>query len=259
MKQFEGKVALITGGSRGIGRGISRRLAGEGCSVAINFISDHDSAESLLAELKNAGAKASIIQAHIGDPDSRRELWEKFDREFDHIDFLISNAATGVFREASNLSLNSVKKVMAVNFESLFDLVQNATKRMPRESAPVPAGSRGRVIALSSIGGERVIPNYGSVGASKAALEAAIRQFAFELGPAGINCNTVRAGLVDTGVLRFLQGKDDIVKETISHTPNRRLVTPEDVAGLVVFLLSSDSSMINGQTVTVDGGHCIRA
>lgn len=255
------KVALITGGTRGIGRAIAFELARRGCSVAVNFVTDHESADSTLAELRALAPKAIAIKAHIGDESSRRELWSAFDAEFNHLDYFIANAATGVHRPLETLSVNSLGKVLAVNVEGFQSLSQEARKRMlaQKPDGDARAGARGRIIALSSSGAERVIENYGSVAASKAALEALCRQLAWELGPLGINCNVVRAGLVDTGILDYIQGKAKIIADTIARTPNRRLVTPDDVARFVAFLVSEDASMINGQTMMVDGGFHLQA
>ncbi len=253
------KTALITGGSRGIGRAISMQLASEGCQVVINYLSDHDSALDTVKAIEAKGGKAKALQAHLGDQSSRAELWAEFDKDFSSVDYLVFNAATGVFREASKLTIKSLRKVFAVNFEALVDLVNQAVSRMPVSDHNSIAGAKGRVVAISSVGAERVISNYGAVGSSKAAMESMIRQFAFELGPRGINCNIVRAGLVDTGVLNYIQGKDKIIQDTIASTPNGRLVKPEDVAALVSFVLSEGASMINGQTLMVDGGFGLKA
>ncbi len=257
--KFSTKVAMITGGTRGIGFAIAESLASQGCDLLINYLSDHESAAKAVEHLTSFGVKAFAVQAHVGDVESRKDLWREFDERFDHIDFLIANAATGVFREASKLTLNSLRKVFAVNFEAIVDLANCAVERMPKGDEPYDAGRKGRIIAISSIGAERVIANYGSIGASKAAMEAMIRQLAFELGPSGVNCNVIRAGLVDTGVLNYISGKDDIIRETIERTPNGRLVTGDDVAELVSFLLSGSSTMINGQTLMVDGGYGLLA
>jgi len=259
MRIFDQKVALVTGGSRGIGRAISIRLASAGCKVAINYLSDHESAEETVQAIKESGGNAVAIQAHLGDESSRNDLWKEFDKHFNKIDYLIFNAATGVFRETAKLTTKSLKKVLAVNFEALVELANQSVLRMSDENKANLAGSKGRIVAISSVGAEKVIANYGAVGSSKAAMEAMIRQFAFELGSKGINCNTVRAGLVDTGVLNYIQGKDKIIEETIKNTPNGRLVTPDDVAAMVSFVLSNDASMLNGQTLMVDGGFGLRA
>lgn len=259
MPPLKDKVALITGGSRGIGKAIALTLADMGCSVAVNYLSDHQSAQDTVKEIEAAGGHAIALQAHVGDVASRKDLWAAFDKTFDHIDFLIANAATGVFKEASKLTLNSLRKVFAVNFEGMVDLANEAVKRMPKGGEPYEAGEKGRIIAISSIGAERVIANYGSIGSSKAAMEAIVRQLAYELGPLGVNCNIIRAGLVDTGILNYVSGKDQILRETIEKTPNGRLVTGKDVAGLVAFIVSQHAAMINGQTLMVDGGYNLMA
>ena len=255
---FSGKVALVTGGSRGIGRAISKILALNGAKVIVNYLSNHDTANSLVQELKEQGASAELIQAHIGDISSRKELWEKFDTISDGLDFFIANAAIGVFKPLEQLSLNSFRKVLSINLESFLDLSHEAISRMKKKEKTFE-GERGRIIAISSMGSTRAIPDYGSVACIKAGVESMIRQYAFELGSEGINCNVVRAGLVDTGILDFVQGKSDIINSTIASTPTGRMTTPQDVAEVVKFLLSRQSRMITGQTIVVDGGYSIKA
>ena len=257
-KILSGKVALITGGSRGIGRAISKTLAISGTHVIVNYLNNHDTANSLVRELQDLGAKVDLIQAHIGDPTSRKELWEKFDTISDRLDFFIANAAIGVFKPLEKLSLNSLRKVLSINLESFLDLSHEAISRMKKKQKTFE-GERGRIIAISSMGSIRAIPNYGSVACIKAGLESMIRQYAFELGQDGINCNIVRAGLVDTGILDYVSGKSEIINSTISSTPTGRMTTPEDVSGVVKFLLTKDSRMITGQTIVVDGGYSIKA
>jgi enoyl-[acyl-carrier protein] reductase III len=244
---------LITGGSRGIGAAIAHELARRGADVAINYFNDYVSADKVAGACRALGRKAIAIKAHIGDPASRKELWAAFDQTFPRLDFLVANAATGVHKPVLDVSLSSLRKVFQVNFESLLDLAAEAVPRMGEGPPPGP-GLRGRIVALSSIGAERVLRNYGTVGTSKAALEALCRQLAVELGPSGINVNVVRAGLCDTGVLHYLSDREAIIAETVARTPNRRLVSPEDVAKLVAFALSEDGSMLNGQILNVDGG-----
>ncbi len=258
-RTLEGKVAVITGGTRGIGRAIAENLAEKGCDLALAYLSDYESAEKTVKATEKFGIKSLALQCHIGQPESRKEFFQEVDKNFSNLDFFIANAATGVHRQASKLTLNSVRKVFAVNFESIIEMANLIVSRMPEVEDGIYPGRRGRVVALSSLGAERVIPEYLSVGASKAAIEALIRQLAFEWGPLGVNCNVVRAGLVDTGILNYVAGSNEIRKSTIDRTPNGRLVEPKDVASLVGFLLSDESAMINGQTMTVDGGFGISA
>ena len=249
------KYALITGGSRGIGAEIALGLACKGVHVVINYINNQDAAAGVVKQIKDLGVEAHAIRAHIGDKKSRAELMVEYDKLFPKLDYFIANAAIGVFKPMTELSLNSIKKVFAVNVESFLELTQQAVKRMgSSENDSVIAGSVGRIVALSSLGAEKALPNYGSVGASKAAMESMARQFAVELGPQGINVNVVRAGLVDTGILRYVSDRDQILKETCEKTPNRRITTTKEVADLVCFLTGKESSMINGQTLMVDGG-----
>ncbi len=251
------KHALITGGSRGIGAQIAIKLAKQGVNVVVNYINNEDAAKKVVEQIKSHGVEGHAIRAHIGDKKSRKDLMTQYDQFFPKLDYFIANAAIGVFKPVMELSLNSIKKVFAVNVESFLELTQEAVRRMtPCAGQPI-AGSTGRIIALSSLGAEKALPDYGSVGASKAAMEALARQFAVELGPQGINVNVVRAGLVDTGILRFVADREAILEATSTKTPNRRITTTDEVADFVYFLTSKDSAMINGQTMMIDGGQSI--
>lgn len=251
-KNLSGKKAIVTGGTRGIGRSITESLVKSGVTVFANYLSDHESAESLQKSLLDEPGSLHIVQCHLGDRDARRSFWAEVDLIAEEIDYLIVNAATGVHRPVSELSANSFRKVLGVNLESSLEFIRESYQRMPQGS--FLAGEKGRVIALSSMGSQRALRDYGSVGVSKAALEALMRQFARELGPEGINFNIVRPGLVDTGVLDYLPEKNHIIESTAEKTPNRRLVSTQEVSQLVLFLLGANSCMINGQSIDIDGG-----
>jgi enoyl-[acyl-carrier protein] reductase III len=243
--EFEGKVALVTGGSKGIGRAIALRLAGRGAAVAITWFRDRVSAEKTLGELQEIGARALDIKVHLGDPDAPAGVVEEIRGALGEPDLLVSNAASGVQRTLDGATANHWEWTMATNAQAFLHLMQAS----PKLSS---------VVALTSLGAERVMPLYGVVGASKAALGSLVRYFAAERAP-GCRVNAVSAGVVDTDSLRRFPDSEEILETARSNTPMGRLVGPEDVADAAVFLLSEDAAMITGQTLTVDGGYALKA
>jgi enoyl-[acyl-carrier protein] reductase III len=165
------------------------------------------------------------------------------------LDILVSNAASGVLKPAMELTTRHWNWAMDINARALLSLTQHAVPMMQ---------SGGRIMAVSSLGAVRAVPNYTVVGASKAALESLIRHLAVELGPKGILVNTISAGVVDTDALKKFPNRDDIIAASLERTPLGRLTTPEDVADLALFLCSDLAGMIHGQTVVVDGGYAIQ-
>lgn len=245
---LDGKIALVTGAARGIGRAIARKLAAGGCDVAVNYYNSHDEAEALCGELRATGRRAVAIKASVGMPDSVDELFEEFRKHFDRVDIVVSNAASGVLRPAMEMSLKHWRWCMETNALALTLLAQHAVPMMP-------AG--GRIIAMSSLGAVRAMPAYGFVGASKAALEAMVRTLAQELGPRGIRVNTVSAGVVDTDALGYFPNREQLLESFAQRTPAGPTLTPEDVAGAVYLLCLPEAAMINGHTLVVDGGFAI--
>jgi len=245
---LHGKIALVTGAARGIGRAIARRLAAAGCDVAVNYYNSHEEAEALCAELRGMGRRARAIKASVGMPDSVDELFADLRREFDRVDILVSNAASGVLRPVMEMSLKHWRWCMETNALALALLAQHAVPMMP-------AG--GRIIALSSLGAVRAMPAYGFIGASKAALESLVRALAQELGPRGIRVNTVSAGVVETDALTHFPNREQLLESFAQRTPAGPTLTPEDVAGAVYLLCLPEANMINGHTLVVDGGFAI--
>src|SRR6186713_2286134 len=188
-----GRVALVTGASRGIGRAIALKLAGAGCDVALVYHNSHEQAEEVCSAVRALGHRALAIQADVSDPESLSEAFTTFRREFDHVDILVSNAAIGVLRPALELTLKHWRRCMETNALALNLLAQQAVPLMRQG---------GRIIGISSLGASRAIPHYAFIGASKAALESVARSLAQELGPRGICVNTVSAGVVDTDALK---------------------------------------------------------
>jgi len=245
---LEHKTALVTGGSRGIGRAIALKLAGAGCDLIILYHNSHEEAESVCGKARAQGRRALAIQADVGDPASVAEAFGGLRREFDHLDFVVSNAAIGVLRPALELTQKHWRRCLETNALALNLLAQQAAPLMP-------AG--GRIIALSSLGAWRAIPHYAFIGASKAALEALARSLAQELGPRGIRVNVVSAGVVDTDALKFFPNREQLLAEYARRTPAGPVLTAEDVAGAVYLLCLPEAAMITGHTLVADGGYCI--
>jgi enoyl-[acyl-carrier protein] reductase III len=243
-----GKVALVSGAARGIGRAIALKLAHEGCDVAANYYNSADEAEALCAEIRALGRRAVAIAGSVGIPDSVDEIFVEFRRHFDRLDILVSNAASGVLKPTVDMTLKHWRWCMETNALALNLLTQRALPLM---------GDNARVIALSSLGAQRAMPGYGFIGASKAALEALARALAQELGPRGIRVNTVSAGVVDTDALRYFPNRDQLLANFAQRTPAGPVLTPQDVAGAVYLLCLPEAGMINGHTLVVDGGFAI--
>jgi enoyl-[acyl-carrier protein] reductase III len=250
--RFSGKVALVTGASRGIGRATALRLGREGADVAVGFFRNREGAEKTVAEIEEIGRRAVAVRAHIGDPEKLLELVDVTIRELGTPTILVSNAASGVLRPLSELDLKGWQWTMDINARALMLLAQ-ATREGMR------AAGGGTIVALSSLGSERVLPAYGAVGASKAAIEAVVRYLAVEGAADGIRANAVSAGVVDTDALRHFPDREGMLAHAAERTPAGRTLTPDDVAAAVCFLCSDDAWMIRGETLRVDGGYSLIA
>jgi enoyl-[acyl-carrier protein] reductase III len=249
MFDLQRKVALITGGSRGIGRAIAIRLAEQGADVVVNYVRHKRDAGDTAQEVEKLGRKCLLVKANVANSEDVVKMFESIAKEFDHLDILVSNAASGVLKPALELTERHWNWAMDINARALLTLVQQGLPLMKRGS---------RVMAVSSLGSVRAIENYTTVGASKAALESLVRHLAVELGPQGIHVNTISAGAVDTDALKHFPNRDEILGAAMARTPLGRLTTPQDVADIALFLCSNLSDMIQGQIITVDGGYAIR-
>jgi enoyl-[acyl-carrier protein] reductase III len=245
---LEGKVALVTGGSRGIGRAITERLAQAGAAVAINYVRQATRANEVATAIRDAGGRALTVRANVADPADRAAMFAVLRAEFGRLDILISNAASGVLRPAMELTYRHWQWTMDINAGTLIPLAQHALPLMP---------DGGSIVAVSSLGAIRAIPNYTAVGASKAALESIVRHLALELGPRGIRVNAISAGVVDTDALKHFPNRQDLMDAAGHRTPAGRLVEPGDVADAALFLVSPLARMVMGHTLLVDGGYSI--
>ena len=243
----EGKSVLVTGGSRGIGKGIALRFAELGAArIAVSYLRNDRAAEETAEELRKLGAEPILVRGNLGEPDKAAALVEQAGQ----LDILVSNAATGVIRPLLELEEKHWDWTMNANARALLSLARHAAPSMQPGSA---------IVAVSSLGSQRVLDNYALVGTSKAALEALVRYLAVELAPHDIRVNAVSAGLVETGALDYFPNRDEMLAEYKRRTPAGHLVGPRDVADAVCFLCTPEAGMIRGHTLVVDGGYSLLA
>lgn len=250
MLDLGGKVALVTGSSKGIGRACALRLARSGADLVINYHSSREAAREVAESVQELGRNAAIVKADVSEPEDVASMLEFVGERFERLDILVSNVASGGFRTLMDTSPGQFQATMGVNALPLLTLVQGAVPLFKK------ATGRAKVVALSSHGSHQALPNYGAIGASKAALESLVRHLSLELG-AEINFNVVLAGLVKTDSTRDLpEALFTAFQERMMV--NGRSLTAEDVADTVLFLCGSGSDLIQGQTLVVDGGAGLR-
>ena len=241
---LDGSSVLVTGGTRGIGLAIALRLVRDGASRAVlGYMRNDEAAEEAAAEIRAAGAEPVLVRGEVSKEPVVAEL-----ASHGPYRVVVHNAATGVIRPALETTDHHWDWTLNANARALLALT--------RATAPsMPAGSS--IVAISSLGSERVLENYVLIGTSKAALEAVVRYLGVELAPA-IRVNAVSGGVVDTGALEHFPNKEEMLRSA-ERTPAGRLVTAEDIAGAVSFLCSDDAAMVCGQTIIVDGGFSLPA
>lgn len=248
-----GRRALVTGASRGIGRAIAIELAKRGASVAVNFLSSESQAIQTAEQADALGADVMVVKADVSCKEDVTAMVEQVTRHFGGLDIVVSNAAAGGFRDLMDLSPVNFEAALRVNASAALWLAQAAAETL--SASP----HQGKLIAVSSHGSQWAVPHYGAIGASKAALEAIVRHLALELGDRGINFNCVLSGIIATDAIATMPGAADLVDAASARMMmgDRRLCE-QDVAAVVAFLASSDSDLIQGQTIVVDGGVSIR-
>lgn len=251
---LSGKKALVTGGSGEIGRAISEALAGAGADVLFTFFSNHEGAAETRAAVEAHGREAHAVRAHFGKDGSIEKVVDAARDALGRVDIFVHNAASGVLKPAVELSERHWDWTHRINARSFFFLVQ---KLLREDGGARLMGDGGRILALSSLGAVRAIPQYTAVGTSKAALESAVRNLAPELGPLGITANVVAPGVIDTWSLKQFPNRDQLIQIATLRTPTGRLATPDDVAHTVRWLCAPEAAMIHGQTINIDGGYSI--
>jgi enoyl-[acyl-carrier protein] reductase III len=246
---FHDKTVLVTGSGRGIGRAIALHFADLGANIIINFVRNEQPAREVFDQVTALGRRALLHRANVGKLEDVERLFDTITSEFGVLDYFISNAAIGFNRPALAQKPNGWEGTMNVNARSFLFASQRAVPLMKK------AGG-GAIVAISSPGAYRVLPEYIAVGASKAALDCLVRYLAVEFAPMNISVNAVSPGMVETDALKHfsVMSESDLMKRTAQGTPVGRLATPMDVAGVVAFLCSPEAAMIRGQTIVVDGG-----
>jgi enoyl-[acyl-carrier protein] reductase III len=242
---LKGKLTLVTGSGRGIGRAIALKLASQGSDIIVNFFRRREAAEKTAKDIEALGVKAEVIRANVGDPAKLDEMFDMIATKFGHLDILINNAASGVGRSVLDVDIKAWDWAMNINARAFLLCAQRAAKLME--------GRGGKMVSITSLGSSFVLPTYAVVGVSKAALEALTRYLAIELAPKGICVNAVAASAVETEALKFYI-REGLMRDIRQATPAGRMVMPEDVANVVAFLCSEEAFMIRGQTFVVDGG-----
>ena len=247
MSKLAGKVAIVTGASKGIGASIAKHLAAEGASVAVNYASSAKDAESVVAAIKRDGGKAFAVQANIANPAEIERLFVETKKQFGQLDILVNNAGIYEFAPIENITPDHFHKMFDLNVLGLILASQQAVKHFGAEG--------GSIVNISSVVATSAPPSASVYSATKAAVDAVTRSLAQELGPKKIRVNSINPGMIETeGVTSSGLASGDFRTAYESRTPLGRIGQPQDIAPAAVFLASSDAAWITGETFYISGG-----
>jgi glucose 1-dehydrogenase len=246
--RLQGKTALVTGSSRGIGRGIAQRLAREGAHVAIHYNRDAGEAEEARAEVAAFGNRSAIFRANLAGPGEARRLVEEVDRQFGPIDILVNNAGIEKHAPFWDVKEEDYDAVLNVNTKAVFFATQTLVRLLRARRSP------GRIIIISSVHEELPFPNFSPYCVSKGGVKMLARTLPVELKGTGITINAVAPGAIRTPINEKLLQNKEKLNALLAKIPLGRMGEPEDVAGVVAFLASSDADYVTGTTYFVDGG-----
>jgi enoyl-[acyl-carrier protein] reductase III len=246
MSPAKGRSVLVTGGTRGIGKAIALRLVTDGASRAVlGYMRNDKAAESAAEEISAAGGEPVLVRGNVASEKVIAEL-----ASHGPYAAVVHNAATGVIKPALETDDKHWDWTLNANARALLSLARACAPEMEKGSS---------IVAISSLGAQRVLENYVLVGTSKAALESVVRYLAVELAPRGIRVNAVSAGVVETEALDHFPNREEMLRAGRTRTPAGRLVEPEDIAGAVTYLCSPDAEMVRGHTLILDGGYSLLA
>ncbi len=245
MGRFDGKAAVVTGASRGIGRTVALRLAAEGAKVVVNYSGSQDKAEAVVEEIRAAGGEAFVFQANVSDADQVKDMMDETIKQFGSIDFLVNNA--GITRDNLLMRMKEDEwdDVLSINLKGVFLCTKAVTRQMMRQRS-------GKIVNLASVVGIVGNPGQANYVAAKAGVIGLTKTTAKELAARNILVNAVAPGFITTDMTDDLG--DDMKEQLLSTIPLGKLGSAEDVANTVAFLLSDEAKYITGQTINVDGG-----
>jgi enoyl-[acyl-carrier protein] reductase III len=244
---FEGKIALITGGSRGIGRAVALSLAARGATPIINYRHNYDAALATSEEIEHLGATTLAIRADLERVEEIELMFGQVRERFGRLDFFVSNASASAFRPIMELRPHHLERTFNLNVRAFVIGAQRAAELMR---------NGGRIVVMSSYGSQRTFPTYANLGSAKAAIEAWARYMAVELASRGINVNAVNGGIIDSDSSAYFYGTGRVppLETVVRKIPKQRLGTVQEVADCVLFLLAPASEYVTGSTLVVDGG-----
>jgi enoyl-[acyl-carrier protein] reductase III len=244
---FDGKVALITGASRGIGKALALRLAARGTTVVVNYKQNDELAGQTVAEIERLGATGLAIRADLESLEEIEAMFDQVQERFGRLDFFVSNASASNFHHFMDLKPHHLERTFNLNVRAFVVGTQRAVRLMP---------DGGRVVVLTSYGSIRSFPTYANLGSAKAALETWARYMAVELAPHGVNVNAVNGGIIETDSSGYFYatGRVPSLETVLPKIPKRRMGSAAEVAECVLFLLSPGAEYVTGTTLVVDGG-----
>jgi 3-oxoacyl-[acyl-carrier protein] reductase len=246
-QKLQGKVAIVTGASKGIGAAIAKHLAAEGAAVVVNYSSSKEGADRVVSEIKSKGGKAIAVQANVAKQADIERLFTETQKAYGRLDILINNAGIYEFSPLENVTAEHFHRQFDLNVLGLVLVTQQAARHFG------PDG--GSVVNISSVVAHSPVATASVYSATKAAVDAITRSLAKELGPRSIRVNSINPGMVETEGLHGAGiAASDFRKATEAQTPLGRIGQPEDIAPAAVFFASSDSAWITGETLTISGG-----
>ena len=249
-QRLTGKVAVVTGSGRGIGKGIALKLGQEGASVVVNYRKSEDEAEAVVKEIEQQGGKAAAIQADMSQVEEISQLFDKAVDQFGKLDILVSNAGIEHFGKLEEVTPEEFDRTFAVNTRGQFFAMREAAKRI---------SDGGRIVCMSSVSTTHSVPNHAVYAGSKAANEAFARHLALDLGDRGITVNAVAPGatktdMYDKYVDLYSQSDEPIEEQMKQLSPLGRAGKPQDIANIIAFIVSDEGGWLTGQTIHATGG-----